>query len=220
LTDRETVVLVHGLWMHGAAMVLMQRRIAHCGYRVVRYSYPSMRLSLVENAARLAEFCRGLDATRIHLAGHSLGGLVIVSMLEREMLLRVGRVVLMGSPCGDSLAASRLARLPGGRALLGRSILEWRPVKEGRRLGSHEIGIIAGNIGFGLGRLVAPDLPRPNDGVVAVEETRLPGMREHVVLGVNHFGMVLSAAVARQACAFLRHGRFAAAGEKGREEAA
>lgn len=209
MTVRETVVLVHGLWMHGAVMVLMQRRIAHCGYRVVRYSYPSMRLSLAENAARLADFYRRLEAPRIHLAGHSLGGLVIVSMLEREMLLRVGRVVLIGSPCGESLAASRLARLPGGRALLGRSIPEWRPVKDGRRLGRHEIGIIAGNLGVGLGRLVAPDLPRPNDGVVTVEETRLPGMHDHVVLGVNHFGMLLSAGVARQACHFLGHGAFA-----------
>ena len=209
MTDRETVVLVHGLWMHGAAMVLMQRRIMRCGYRVLRYSYPSMRLSLTENAARLAEFCRRMEVTRIHLVGHSLGGLVILSMLERGIPLRVGRVVLIGSPCGESLAASRLASLPGGRVLLGRSIPEWHAVKDAPPRSNLEIGVIAGCFGVGLGRVLAPDLPRPNDGVVTVEETRLPGMRDHVVLGVNHFGMLVSAVVARQACHFLRHGAFA-----------
>jgi hypothetical protein len=33
-------------------------------------------------------------------------------------------------------------------------------------------------------------------------------MRDHVVLGVNHFGMLTSRAVVRQVCAFLRNGAF------------
>ena len=36
----ETVVLVHGLWVHGVAMALMRRRIARFGYRALSYSYP------------------------------------------------------------------------------------------------------------------------------------------------------------------------------------
>jgi hypothetical protein len=56
---------------------------------------------------------------------------------------------------------------------------------------------------------VAPDLPAPSDGVVSVEETRIAGMRDHIVLDVSHTGMLLSGAVARQICAFLRDGRFA-----------
>ena len=34
-------MLVHGLWVHGAVMALMQRRIARAGYRVLAYSYPT-----------------------------------------------------------------------------------------------------------------------------------------------------------------------------------
>jgi hypothetical protein len=60
----------------------------------------------------------------------------------------------------------------------------------------------------GIGRIVAPDLPAPSDGVVSVAETRLPAARDHIVLGVNHFGMLISRAVARQVCAFLREGAF------------
>ncbi|KPK13684.1 MAG: acetyltransferase/hydrolase, partial [Betaproteobacteria bacterium SG8_41] len=37
----ETVVLVHGLWVHGLVMELMRRRVARAGYRAHAYSYPS-----------------------------------------------------------------------------------------------------------------------------------------------------------------------------------
>ena len=205
----EAVILVHGLWVHGAAMALMRRRVARQGYRVSSYSYPSMRLTLAENADRLAAYCGGVQAARVHLVGHSLGGLVVLRALERVTGRGPGRVVLMGTPYAECHAARRLARLPGGHTLLGRSMPDWlassRPAPDGRL----EVGVIAGKLPLGLGRLVAPDLPAPSDGVVSVEETRVPGMRDHIVLGVSHSGMLLSRAAARQICAFLRDGRFA-----------
>ena len=204
----ETVVLVHGLWVHGFTMELMRRRVARCGYRALAYSYPSMKLTLTENAERLACFCRGIAAPRLHFVGHSLGGLIVLRMLERAAGLAPGRVVLTGTPFVESYAARRLARLPGGRAALGRSMPEWlesgRPALDAR----HEIGVIAGSLPLGLGRIVAPDLPAPSDGMVSVAETRLPAMRDHIILPVSHTGMLLSPRVARQICAFLRTGTF------------
>jgi hypothetical protein len=41
-----------------------------------------------------------------------------------------------------------------------------------------------------------------------VEETRLPAMRDHIVLNVSHSGMLVSRAVAHQIDAFLRDGAF------------
>ena len=203
----ETVVLVHGLWMHGLAMGLMRRRIVRHGYRAVSYSYPSMQLTLTENADRLARYCRALGA-RVHFVGHSLGGLILLRMLERSSGFMVGRVVLTGTPFVECLAARRLARLPGGRAALGRSFPEWlesaRPALDAK----FEIGVIAGRIPVGIGRLVAPDLPQPCDGVVRVAETRFPAMRDHIVLNVSHSGMLISRAVVRQICVFLREGKF------------
>ena len=201
-------MLVHGLWVYGIAMELMRRRIARCGYHALSYSYPSVRLTLAENAERLARFCRDIAAPRLHFAGHSLGGLIILRMLERTPGLPPGRVVLAGAPVAGSLAARRLARLPGGRAALGRSAPEWHesahPVSDTGR----EIGVIAGTLPLGLGRIVAPDLPAPNDGVVSVAETRLPAMRDHIALNVSHSGMLVSRAVAHQICVFLRNGAF------------
>ena len=204
----ETVVLVHGLWVHGITMALMRRRLERQGYRAVTYSYPSMKLTLDENARRLAQYCAELQSKSLHFVGHSLGGVIVLRLLELERELPAGRAVLVGTPVAGSYAAERLSRLPGGRAVLGRSMGAWlaspRPVSGGRR----EIGVIAGRMAVGLGRIVAPRLPGPSDGVVSVEETRFAGMHDHVVLNVSHTGMLLSAQVARQIGEFLRRGAF------------
>ncbi len=206
----EPVVVVHGLWMQGPVMGLLARRLGGEGFAAHTWSYPTLRRSLSENAGRLARHCIALAAPRVHIVAHSMGGLVALRMLERHRELRCGRLVLLGTPYGDSFAARRLARFPGGGALLGRSIAEWLDGPRPLPRGDIEIGIIAGTRGFGIGRLVAPDLPRPNDGAVTLRETAVPGVTERIELDVGHTGMLLSRAVARQCAAFLRHGRFAA----------
>jgi pimeloyl-ACP methyl ester carboxylesterase len=204
----DTVVLVHGLWVRGIVMELMRRRVTRCGFVVLAYSYPSMRLTLTENAERLVRYCHGIAAPRLHLVGHSLGGLLVLRALERATDLPPGRIVLTGTPLTESFAARRLAGIPGGRAALGRSMTEWLDSPRLATPATHEVGIIAGNVPLGAGRVVAPDLPPPSDGVVSVAETRLAGMRDHIVLRVSHSAMLVSSGVARQICAFLRDGKF------------
>ena len=206
--QRATVVLVHGLWVHGVLMELQRRYLARMGIDAVCYSYPSMRLTLSENADRLAQFARTLAAPRIHWVGHSLGGLVILHALEREPALPPGRVVLLGVPYRDSYAGRVLAGNTLGARALGRSMREWLDSKKTGNFPGREIGVIAGSVGVGLGRLVARGLPAPNDGVVTVVETELEAARDRIVLPVNHTGMLLSRRVAHQVGAFLRDGRF------------
>ena len=202
------MVLVHGLWVHGIAMALLRRRLERGGYRVFAYSYPTTRLTFAENVARLAHYCREVGALRSHFIGHSLGGLIVLRMVGETADVVAGRVILAGTPVAGSHAARRLARLPGGRAVLGRSMVEW--MEPGQRIDANgcEIGVIAGRMPVGAGRIVAPDLPAPHDGAVSVEETRLPAMKDHIVLNVSHSGMLVSRTVAHQVCAFLRDGAF------------
>jgi hypothetical protein len=91
--------------------------------------------------------------------------------------------------------------------LLGRSLALWRePVNAS--LGSDiEVGVIAGTRPLGLGRFVAR-LPKQNDGVVCVDETRFPAMRDHIALPVAHTEMLVSPAVARLTTTFLKTGAF------------
>lgn len=204
----QWVVLVHGLWMHGVALTLQRRRIARGGYRTVAYSYPTMQLTLEQNARRLGAFCAQRNDGCIHLVGHSLGGIVILDMLRHAPPARPGRVVLMGSPYHGSAAAAALGRSRPGRLMLGCSIREWLQRDKRGDWSRFEIGVIAGSKNRGLGRIVAPQLPVPNDGVVSVAETGVPGMRAQIVLPVSHTGMMFSTAVARQVLAFINHGCF------------
>ena len=212
MAANEHVVLVHGLWMHGALMRWMARRITRAGYEVHCYTYPSVRVSMAENARRLAAFCEALAVRRLHLVGHSLGGLLIARMLDEVVhttRLDIGRVVLLGAPFVDSFAARRLCRVRIGSMAVGAAVGEWLRGARPGNLARYDIGVIAGDRGVGLGMVVARDLPAPHDGTISVAETVVPGARDAIVLKVSHSEMIVSVAVARQVCEFLRRGRFA-----------
>jgi len=206
-TIKETIVLVHGLWMRGWVMAWLGWRLRRCGYQTVAFSYPSVRGTLSQNALRLSRFVAGLDVPRVHFMGHSLGGLVLLQMLATYPDPRIGRVVLAGCPYHASYAARKLARSGLGRRLIGRSVLQWLDQPAPASTDRYEVGVIAGCKPLGAGRLIG-GVPQPNDGVVVVEETALPGASDQIMLDVCHSGMLLSDQVAHQACAFLRHGYF------------
>ena len=206
------VVYVHGLWQRGAESYWLRRRLAQeLGAEARTFSYASMTADATTNARALARELRAIRADTLHLVGHSLGGLMIWKAFEEEgaeAQLPPGRIVMMGSPLRGSRAARNLAKLPFGRMISGRSVGEELGERRERRWhGSRELGIIAGDVGFGVGRLTGR-LGGPNDGTILIEETRLEGRADHVVLRVSHTGMLFSAAVARAAGRFLRTGRF------------
>ncbi|NLF53255.1 MAG: alpha/beta fold hydrolase [Thauera phenolivorans] len=203
----EAIVLVHGLWMHGRMFTLQRRRLAARGYRVECFSYPSVRSGLDATADALARFIAGIDAARVHLAGHSLGGLVVLRMLARHRLPSLGRVVLLGAPCAGSNSATVLRRLPLLSAILGRAICEWLDAPPPVLQTGLEIGVIAGTRSLGLGRFL-PGLAVPNDGVVAVSETRLAVATDSVLLPVGHTEMLFSRMCLEQMLAFVCEGGF------------
>ncbi len=205
----ETVVLVHGLWLSGWSMVLMRRRLGRRGFAVHTFSYPSVHHNLLENAEALHRHIQALGARRVHLVGHSLGGLVIRALLHQHPEEPIARVVTLGSPHRGSYPAGVLARRRWGRWLTGRSIQQLLSgFPEHWQLHGRTLGTIAGDLALGLGRLF-PGLPRPNDGVVALAEARLPGASDHVTLHISHAAMLFSTAVVDQVAHFLAHGRFA-----------
>jgi pimeloyl-ACP methyl ester carboxylesterase len=210
----ETVVLVHGVLMNGLELSLLVRRVRHCGFGPVVFDYPSRHRSVGQNAQALVAFIEGLQAPVVHLVGHSLGGLVILRALAMHPDLPPGRVVLLGSPVRGSGVARRLQRVPWGRWLLGRSVegglLDAVPDWDGRR----ELGIIAGRLPLGVGRLLG-GLSGAHDGTVAVAETQLDGVCATVVLETNHTGLVFSRSAAERVCRFLRQGHFDAPAASG-----
>jgi len=202
---RETV-LVHGLWFGCWAMARVARGLREAGQATRCFGYPSTRGGLARHAAELHRFAAGSPARQLNFVGHSLGGLVILRMLAEHADLPPGRVVLLGSPLRGSFVVRRTGNWPGADLLLGdsRAALDdgFAAVPPDR-----ETGMIAGRRAFGLG-WIAGGAGGPSDGTVAIEETRVPGLADHLVLPVSHSGLVFARDVVRNTVRFLEDGRF------------
>ena len=206
-TRVEAVLLLHGLWMNRLVMLYLERSLERAGFRAVSLAYRSMRGTPDEHMAAVARQIASIPADTVHLVGHSLGGVVALGYLAGDPDKRIGRAVLLGAPVSGSQAARAVADWPGGYLMLGRSTDIWRSDTRVELDATACVGAIAGSRPFGLGSVLM-DVPEPSDGVVTVEETRLPGLSDHLVLPVSHSGMLISGEVARQTAAFLRNGRF------------
>jgi pimeloyl-ACP methyl ester carboxylesterase len=204
----DKVILVYGLWMNPLALYPLGRHLKRCGFSVGVHRYATVGSPLDENANHLAACLSAARADTLHLVGHSLGGLVILRALALHPGLKVNRVVLLGTPVAGSQAGRSFGRTRLGRWMLGKTLPIWNSPPAPSIPKSVEIGVLAGNLPIGLGRLVAR-LPRPNDGAVSLGETRLEAAADSIVLPVSHTAMIFSGRVARQVCAFLKHGKFA-----------
>jgi pimeloyl-ACP methyl ester carboxylesterase len=197
------VILLHGLWMPGAAMHWLAAQLKAAGFAPEIFSYHSVADGPDLAVPRLVE---RLAQGEADIVAHSLGGLIALQALCESPDLPVARVVCLGSPLTGSGAATGMLRWAPAASLLGRSaallqhgIACWQ--------GRAQVGVIAGHVPHGLGALFA-GFHDEHDGTVAVAETRLPGLADHVVVDASHSGLLFSAEAAEQATAFLRVGHF------------
>jgi pimeloyl-ACP methyl ester carboxylesterase len=182
-------------------------RLARAGFRCHIFSYLGALRPMQAHVERLARMAREIGPA--HFVGHSLGGLLVMEVLGRHAEIAVGRVVLLGTPARGSYAGRRISRHRLGRPIFGHSADRWQERPAARWTRPEGLGVVAGSLPLGLGRLFGR-LPGVNDGAVCLEETDVGGMAERVVLPVGHSGMLVSARVAAQVAAFLSDGKFLA----------
>ncbi len=206
IISKEAVVFVHGLWVNGMDMSLLRHRLKK-HYKCYQFSYNSVLHQSVENAEKLNQYVSSIDAETIHFVGHSLGGLVVRHMLHRFPQQKPGRIVTLGTPHNQSHSARQLSRFLPTKLLLGKSINNGLLGVVPAWPKSRELGSIAGTLRFGMG-IIVPGLPVPNDGTIAVEETRLDGMNDHLSLPLSHFGLLLSSRASNAVIKFLQNGKF------------
>lgn len=209
----ETVVLVHGLGRTPASMLLLQERLADAGYRVVNFGYPSRSepLEALTDSLRTAvEACCSGPAENVNFVTHSMGGLLVRILLAERVEPFEGRVVMLSPPNQGSEIVDAFADSPMLRSVLGPA---------GVRLGTDSAGIAAElpPVNFSLGIITGDRslnpiyswlIPGPDDGKVAVDNARVEGADDFLVVPATHTFIMNRADVAEQVVHFLRNGSF------------
>lgn len=198
----------------------MERELVEAGFVTANIEYPS-RDHVIEELAEIAvpdglAACREHDdIERIHFVTHSLGGILVRQYLDQNEIAELGRVVMLGPPNQGSQAADEMAGVPG---------YDWLNGPVGKQLGKgeesiplqlgpadFELGVIAGN--RTIDPITSAVLPDPDDGRVSVEDTKLEGMTDFVVVDHSHAFMMRMQHPIELTIAFLRDGSFDAAEE-------
>ena len=211
----DCVVLLHGLARTSMSMNPMQRALDDEGFETVNISYPS-RDYAVEELADIAipkglSACRAKDDIgRIHFVAHSLGGILLRQYLSEKEIAELGRVVMLGPPNQGSTAVDQLQGFPGFDWLNGPAGLQLGK-GEGSvplRLGpaAFELGVIAGN--RTIDPITSAVLENPDDGRVSVEDTKLDGMTDFVVVDHSHAFMMRMRRPIELTIRFLKNGSF------------
>ena len=201
----EPVILLHGVWMRSPALLLLSNRLRARGFAPIRFDYASLFRTPSKSMEKLAMRLYSYGKGPVHLVGHSLGGLMALETLNRYQKLPTGRVVCLGSPLAGS-ATARLLHEKHLSFMTGKS----GPLLRGGLMHApddREVGVIAGAKGRGMGQIIRK-FDGLHDGTVAVWETRIPGLREHLVVPVSHTGLVFSKEVAERTANFLENGCF------------
>jgi pimeloyl-ACP methyl ester carboxylesterase len=221
MSDMQTrsddgVVLLHAIARTPRSFQRMEARVKASGFQTLAPGYNSRGRSLETLAddihADIEAFGNHVTGA-LHFVGHSMGGLLARAYIAKHRPERLGRVVMLGTPNGGSEIADRLKGYALYRAFFGPA---------GQQLGTqrdevterlfpavnYPVGIIAGN------RTLDPIsstlmLPSPNDGRVSVENTKLNGMADHIVVAASHTLLVRNVEAINQTISFLHHGRFA-----------
>jgi len=202
----EKVVLIHGLWMTGHEMILLEKRLQQDGFRTCRFSYKTVMDDLEQSARQLFDFVEGLHEKRVHFVCHSLGGLVLNKMLTSNAHSWKGRAVLLGSPLAGSRLATMLKKSRVGGMIVGQKLHQ---LSSGCKSWpeEYEIGVIGGTLNLGTGLLLG-GWKYPGDGLVALDEIEIPGVKEVYQVRATHIGLVFSAGTAKQISCFLKNGFF------------
>ena len=209
------IVLLHGLGRTGISMRAISAALRRAGHPTLSPWY-GLRRSMPEIIEFLAPRIDAFSAAHPEPMGivtHSLGGLVARAYVTAHRPANLGRVVMLAPPNAGSELADFVFGLGLDNLIFGRVGPHLRTARHSdheAELGTvdFDCGIIAGD--RPLDPIIAPWLlPGPNDGKVAVEATKIAGMRDHIVLPVQHTLMVQDAAVIAQIRAYLDTGAFA-----------
>ena len=216
--ENEHVILVHGMARSASTMNSMAETLKKAGYTVTTLDYPSRKKTIRDLAdghlAPAVLECRNQGATKIHFVTHSLGGILVRDLLSRHQPPELGRVVMLAPPNQGSEVVDCIGHWQTFNMINGPAGAQLGTAKESppRSLGKvdYPVGIIAGDRSINL--INSGMIPGPDDGKVSIENTKLEGMTDHIVLHCTHPMIMKRPDAIQLTLRFLQEGKFKATG--------
>ncbi len=209
---KPLVVLLHGLARGRGSMARLDRHLRTHGFETWSRTYASRRHAIADLAHELADDIAHHAAGRtVHAVTHSMGG--VIARHLHDPRIAWGRIVMLAPPNRGSQLAAGLAANPVFRWFYGPAGAEladgtgW-PAPPG------PFAVIAGTRARALGNPTSWTLGRRfpagvrNEGTVAVDETRLPGMAAFAEVDATHTWIMNDARVHALVVSYLRDGVF------------
>ncbi|WP_077336916.1 PGAP1-like alpha/beta domain-containing protein [Vibrio ruber] len=200
------IILLHGLYMHGVALQPLRQRLNQLGYTTEVLSYNTVA---IDDEKLFSNIDAALDETHTNiLVGHSLGGLMIKNYLasRQPSTTQISHVVTLGSPLQGASIIGKIQAMGFGM-ILGNSPNHGLQQHQDEWRFPQKLGSIAGTVAFGF-RPMLLGYDSASDGTVTVEETKIPGMTDHLEIRYTHTTMLYAQTLASQIDGFIRHDRF------------
>ncbi|SET67378.1 alpha/beta fold hydrolase [Thalassotalea agarivorans] len=214
IAKNETVIVAHGLARSAGAMWQLEEELQEQGYQVCLLDYDSLGETVDDVLADTSQQITNClpETGKVHFVGHSLGGLVIKSYLNKhqETLPKgeLGEVILAGTPnsgseVADHLKDSLLMDWGGdiSRSLSTKQIALWQKEAQIEKA----VGVIAGTK---PSRMTKDLFSGKNDGLVSVASASAVNVKDIIELPISHSAMRKDDETARQIIYFLSHGKF------------
>lgn len=206
------VLLLHGMARTKRSMRPLAASLRRAGFRIVNVGYPTRPhdiQTLVERYLQPAiAACAGEQP--LHVVTHSLGGILIRCYLQSASLPAGSRVVMLAPPNQGSEVADHVRNWLPYRLWMGRV---GQQLGTGRDSIVHQLQAVDAEVGVIAARQSIQPwfsrlLPGEDDGAVSVASTRLPEMRDFIVVDSSHSLMMFNRQVHAQVVQFLSCGRF------------
>jgi triacylglycerol lipase len=209
---KPLVVLLHGLARGQGSMAPLGMFLRKRGFETWSHTYPSRRHSIAYLASavadRLAEVARDRP---LHAVTHSMGGIIVRHLHDTR--LQWSRIVMLAPPNQGSQLAAGLVRHPlfrwfygpAGSELADASSWPAPPAPFAVIAGTRNLSV-ANVTSWTVGRRFPPGVR--NDGTVAVDETKLPGMTAFAEVDATHTWIMNSPRARHLIVTYLCDGRF------------
>lgn len=209
--SEKIVILIHALSTNKYYMYFIEKYLKNKGFIVYNWDYESRKYTIADLAKQLNDYIilNRLNNCNLNFVTYSMGAIVL-RYYAKYYSVYIDKTVMLAPPNSGSEIVDKLKNNYFYKKLLGPSAISIGTEADDipKSLGEfrHPVGIISGNLS--LDPFCSLFLPKPNDGKVSVENSRLNGMTDNIIIRTSHMLMPFNKPAITETYYFLEHGKF------------